>query len=438
MPPQDPINQQPNVNEPVSNPTPAPKPVEVSPPPNPSEPVTLQPGQQVTPPITAVPPAESQVPPTSPAASDGYADLPPADANFMPPRKSHKWLIIIIILVVLIAAGAAIWWYMDYLNNKPEKVLSDALTNTMTNVLNRTPFTSLSDLTVNSKIEDQPFTAKLHLDNKQANNDTENTATVDFQSGNINVSLTGSLITIDTNTAYIKLDNLTKTSQQLFASSPDLRPTIKQLDPLIKKIDGQWIKFDLSSVSQATGAQSAQADACSKAVDNLKISKADQPNIGKLYSQYPFIDVTKVYPAEVVAGVKSFHYEIGLNTDKAVAFSKAAIELPSFADVKASCKLDGSKIDQAYQDYKDQQKGANQQVKPTVQLWISQKTRLPNKVMVDVNDTNLTAALSSVLQINAPNVQISAPPNSIPYSDVQKQFQGSSLNTLRSSGVPLP
>ncbi len=78
-------------------------------------------------------------------------------SNVPKDRKIKKKLIIIVISVLvglIIIGGVGVFAALRHLNNKPEKVLADALTNSAADLLERSPMTSVSKIVYSSNEED--------------------------------------------------------------------------------------------------------------------------------------------------------------------------------------------------------------------------------------------------------------------------------------------
>lgn len=398
-----------------------------------------------TPPVPNPPPS-SQPQVMSPQHASGQPLFSP-DSPAKPlksKRRFSKILLIVLLILVLVGGGGA-YAYVNALNNRPEKVLADAISNSMSELLDRKPTTFVSKLVYEDGGGggDEPFTVTVDIDAKQANDDFETAATLRFEATtlegvDIDISAKGAVILMDTEELFVKFDDLEKTVDDILAvnPSPEAEGWVALLRPLIQKIDGQWIKIDSKGIAEAGLTESEhELDACTEATKKLRIKPEDKSKIKDIFNRNQFAIATEKLPKEKASNEESFHYKLDLNERAAVIFSKELIELPSFATVKKDCKVDTKQFDEQLKELDEQEEKHDDHEageheddpKPVLELWIGTDTRLPTRFKVTMDDKELTTTFDTTVKINASGVTISEPKNALSMTDIMEDIRALNL-----------
>ncbi len=339
-------------------------------------------------------------------------------------RRPGKKLIAIVAAVMVLGLGGSAFAYVAIMNNSPEKVLADALANTMTDVLDKKPYQLASTMKFESKKAGNPYSVSIDIDAKQVGENGEVGATVHLEAGEqMDLSVTGSIITEGTDAVYIKLDNLQKTVNDVVGMSPDIAPMANKVKPLIQKIDGRWIKIDEKSLASYGLVESEQkVDACTEEAKKLRISKADKKRVKEIFINNQFAIASEELPGETVDGDKSFHYKLDLNEEAGLKFVKEFVELESFAGVKKACDIKQESIDK---DLKKLQEQKDEEVaeKPVLELWVSEKTRYPTKVKVTFDDKEFTMEQITTVKIDAQNIAVDIPKDFMTLEELQAEIE---------------
>lgn len=339
-------------------------------------------------------------------------------------KKPGKKLLAIVAAVILIGLGAGAYAYVTILNNSPEKVLADALSGTMKDVLGRKPVRLAGTITYESKEEGSPYSVIIDMGASQADDNGQLGATVRIKAGDeIELSVKGSLIAEGSETVYVKIDDVQKTVDDIIAISPEFSSVAETAKPLIKKIDGRWVKIDQKSLAEMGFAESEEMlDKCSEEVGKLRISEADQKQVKEIFTQNQFAIVSEELPAETVDGDSSFHYKLNLNEEAGLRFTKDFIELESFAGVKKACEIESEDIDKDLEELK-KQTDEEVEAKPVFELWVSEKTRRPTKFKVTLDDKKFSMENISTIKINADDVKIDIPTDSMTLQQLQTEIE---------------
>lgn len=354
----------------------------------------------------------------------GPAFMPAQPSQQLPPQpaasKKSKLPLIIIAAVVLLTvlAGGAFAMYSS-LNNKPEKVLADALSNTASDVLSDKPTTAVGSLSFESKAE-TPLKVTLNFDAKASGSNS---------SGSLDASVTlaGQVYKLKTSVAgfgdseyYFKIENLKQTVASIKNTQPEFATYTQYIDPLVNKLDNQWIKVTKDDLKQLSGVSETSVDKCSAALSNIKLSKGDQKKLKSLFKNNQFIVASEKLTTEKVADEDSFHYKLDFNNKAAVSFAKQVVALDSFKTLKADCDISDSKIDDSLKADTTDKTG---DVKPVVELWVSKSTRRPTKFRVSGQDKDMTLDFSSQFKFNATNITIDKPSNAESINDLKADFE---------------
>lgn len=352
----------------------------------------------------------------------------PASANIKVEKvRSKKRIFMVLMLVILVigvlSSGSAFAYY-SYVNNKPEKVLADALSNTMKDVLDRKPSSVMGSVKYEFKENGTSATIILDYDSKMSGDNTQHEATLNVKYDKIDASIKGAVISIGENEVYVKFDNIKKTIEQISGSQPEYAMIAEIYLPIIEKIDGNWIKMDKASLVELGYAQSEEeVDKCSSAIKNLRIAKADQKKLKELFLTNQFLVASEKLPKESVESESSYHYKIDFDEEKSIQFTKSVIELESFKTIKADCKIKPEEFDKQIEDLKKNTQDTSKQIKPIIELWVGGKTRRPTKLKITTNEQTLTVDLVATIKIYSKTVNIEAPKESINFKELKKEIE---------------
>lgn len=378
----------------------------------------------VSPPAVPVAPVQTQSPGTLPQPMPA-PNVPQTHGQPAPKRRKSKLgLVVTIILLLLISAGAAGAYAYTVINNSPERVLADALSGTMADVLERKPLRYSGVFTYKSKNEDVPLSITVNMDVKQVNEAGQAEAMVDVSFGEeLSLSVNGAYVIQGTEAVYFKIDNLKSAAEQLATTQSDYAFIVEMFMPAIEKIDGIWINADEQSLIDAGMAESEELfDKCSEEFRQLRISKDDQKRVKDIFLRNQFAIATEELPDDVVEGETSYHYKLDLNEQAGLNFAKEFIELESFAGVKQACEMSGEDIDNKLNDVKSQV-DQELQARPVFELWVSKQTRRPTKLRVELDDQEISFSNVSVIKVDAPDITVEAPTDFVMIQDIIAEIE---------------
>jgi hypothetical protein len=374
------------------------------------------PGQQPLDPQSAAPATFG-----SGVQSSGVPAIPPGQV----PKKHRvsKKLLVVFSAVLLLGVGGGAFAYIQIMSNSPEKVLADALTHTMADVLDRKSTQLTGAIKFTSKDASTPYSVLVDIDSKQVNDNSQLTAKVQVKMAEkLDVTVNASAVVEGTDALYIKLDKLQQTVDQIVVAAPDAAEGAHMVQPLIKKIDGKWIKIDKQSLAEFGVPTEDTIDKCSEELGKLRISKSDQKRVKEIFLNNQFAIASEELPGEAVDGDKSYHYKLDLNEEAAIKFTKEFIEIESFSGVKAACKIDQKGLDQ---DLKDLKKQSDEEIQgnPVFELWVSQKTRRPTKVKLAFDDKEASMENIATIKLNAENLHVDVPTDVITLQQLRSDIQ---------------
>lgn len=383
------------------------------------------------------PSVQPTVPPSTPNSAVNSVPQPQVAGSVMgsmsapqPPKKSKTKKIILIaiicMMVILSGVGVGAFLYLNYLNNKPEKVLADALANTTADVLERKPIASVSKIVIKSAENDMEVT--IDLDAKSTSNNSEVVAKVDFNSQGIKINTTANIRYIDEGEYYFKIDNLresiSSTVQQLAARQGGMSPSqinqiLRTINPLITKIDGTWIQISTDDID-GMASTGASIDECSKALQSLRLSSDDQESLKQLFQENQFITATEEYDKQAVDGNSSFHYLIDFNEDATMQFAKGAVKLPSFKTVVEACDIKEEDIKKP-ESSSSTSGSDSEEVK--VELWVSTDTRRITKLQINAKEAETVLDFNSTLNFDTGDIKVEKPQDFITIKELQQDVQ---------------
>lgn len=358
------------------------------------------------------------------------------------PRKKRKKLIklmSIVLAIFILAGGVGAYAYTTMMNNKPEKVLADALSNSMKDLLDRKPAKAIGKLTYEFKGDDN---SKVTLDyqSKTANDNSSNEATMRIEYDKVDVTVKGAVMVFTADQeVYFKFDDLKNSVKQLASSVPDYEPMVASLDPLLTKLDGRWIRVDKKALTELGMSKSEQEiDKCSDAFTKLRISDQDKKQVKDIFLANQFAIASEKLSKENIDGESSYHYKLDLNEKASVNFAKEIIKLESFKTVQKACEIKQEDLDRELKSIEDtakeQKKG--DQPQPVFELWVGSKTRRPTKVKVTMDDKELTMELIANIKIDAKDVSVEKPKDSTSIMELKQEIEellGTSLGSTSTS-----
>lgn len=346
------------------------------------------------------------------------------------PQKSGNGkkivLVVVAILVfLLIAGGVAAFFVVNHLNNKPEKVLADAVANTAADLLDRKPVSTVSKVVYGSK--EDGLTVTVDLSTMQKDEDGKLDVKVKIESEDLNIDVANSAIYFGTEEFYVKMDNLKETVDQYIdqvaadskASSAQVAEAKSKLSPMVTKLDGKWVKITADDIEGLAGRPSSDdsVNKCTEAVQALRISDEDKKSIKKLFEENQFITASEVLDKQDAGGEKSFHYVIKLNEDPAINFSKGLVELKSFERVMKDCEInkdDIKKSESSAEDSLDESK---------LELWVGSKNRRFTKARFTGKDKTVEFDFSTEVTFQESTTKIDKPTEFITVQELQAEFE---------------
>lgn len=400
------------------------QPMQSQPPQAPQPTQAQTPSMDISPVVSQLPqsPQASVSPPSQTQAFSGGSEPIAAPKKKRPGKK----ILLVVSMVLLLGMGGGAFAYWQILNNSPEKVLADALSNTLKDVLDKKPIELKGTVKYESKNSRTPFTVAVDLGAKWVGENGETNVKVNVKANNtIDVTVNAAFVAEGSKAVYFKVNDLQKTIDDVMAmGSPEAKlPPV--YDALIKKIDGNWIKIDQETITEV-GLSSSEEELskCTTAFDELRISDGDKGRVKEIFKNNQFAVASEELPSEDVEGESSYHYKLDLNQDAGLRFAKDFIELESFKGVKEACEIKSEDLDKAISDLKNQtDTEATSDVKPVFELWVSKSKRYPTKVKISANEKEISMESITTVNIDAQNLSVEIPTDFITYKDLQKEIE---------------
>lgn len=285
--------------------------------------------------------APASAPAPKPTDTEQSPVIPVVQAQ-KPPKKSKVKLIVGIVIGSLVIVGLtalALWYFLVW--QSPQNVLTRAVAKTFTtekSIASGTITTEMNGAKVEVAIKSASDLPKGKL-----------AATVKISPEGLDkaIEINADGVLADDGTLYFKLDGVKKSvnividqviQSQLgsgaeshekvaYMNSPEgkkmmeqvKQQALKQLQPVIDAVDGQWVKISPSDLSNLP----SEDTAC--VFDSLKMIQTDadaRKEVAKVYQDNAFL----VIKGETEAKDGSKGYDIELDKDKAREFAKAAVD----------------------------------------------------------------------------------------------------------------
>lgn len=233
-----------------------------------------------------------------------------------PKRKPSKTVIggIIAGALVLLGGGAALGYTMWYQN--PDKVVHDAIINTI-----KAEAVTMAG-TVNFTSEDVAF--KLDFDSKSSeagDGEFSVKANITFDDEgtdrDINVDGVGRMVE---DTLYFKVGGIKEIFDEFAESEGSPVPAFAS--NIIDKVDNKWISIDPSDYSDISEEVSEQQECTTNLMKKIQSDKGMKDQVIDLYRDNQIVTLKEELGSKSVNGIGSLGYEIDLDQDAAVAFTR--------------------------------------------------------------------------------------------------------------------
>lgn len=325
-----------------------------------------------------------------------------------------------VIIGVLVMIGAIVSAYVVFarFNNMPEKVLADALSNTVADIVRGNPGSSVGILKLESRGQ-LPYTLSLDFETKSS--DTAGAGVV-----NAHILFAGksyviaAAATVIDDEYYFKLDDLNKTLQEAANNQPVVAAYKSYLDPIISRLDNKWVKVTQDDLRLLGGLNKQVVDKCPLAVKNMTLSKTDQKQLKKLFLENQLMVVSETLKSQNIDSESSFHYRLDFNNQAATAFAKNVFNMQSFRAVKAACGITDKELESSFQGQAISKVQAH---KPVVELWVGKSSRRPTKFKLTFDDTSIAVDFTSQINLRAKTSKIDKPTDSVPIADLRAEFE---------------
>jgi|GEM_PF-6977097 len=335
----------------------------------------------------------------------------------VPKRPRVKLFVGIMLIAGCLLASLAM--AATYINNRPEKVLADALTNTTGDLLDGTPISATGNLVFESKGE-QPVKVWVTFDSRASAENSAGSATIRvLYSGKV-LNLKASTIILGNGDYYFKIENL----KQAIADVTDVQPVFSTYalytDPIVAKLDNKWVKVTKDDLNQPSGVDTESFDKCMTALKNLDISKTDQQEIKKIFKQNQFIRMVESLKSEKVAGEDSFHYKLDFNGNAFKNFANLVAANDSLKTAMYDCRLVGETV---HSEFKYTISQNSKEKKPVVELWVSKNSRRPTKLRLNQSNQDLTADFSTEFKMKPKVFTIEKPAGAISIDSLKTDLE---------------
>lgn len=359
-------------------------------------------------------------------AAGAFASPQPMTGS--PNGKKKKWIIggvVAGVLALLLGGGA--FAYFAYQN--PDKVIADGFVN----LFHSQPRSMKGTISV----ENNEATVKATVDVKSNDKVANGTLTAAVTMKSLNQTFNGAIdfaATVDGD-GYIKAngldeladqyaDTVIKAQEQQYkaygmtiteSQKKEFREQLLlQVEPVIKKINNRWIKFDTKANDDTSEQQKCVTDAFKK----LQSDRALRDELAKAYGDNKFINVKEQL------GVKdgSYGYVLDFDSTKAKSFGDAAEKTAFFKELQ---KCDGFSSSSNSSSTNTIKNGNDDKVR--IELWVSQWSHQITALNIEGTDTSSPmneTKLSFKFDIGYTNDDsVAVPKDAVDFNDLQKELE---------------
>lgn len=346
---------------------------------------------------------------TAPTGAFGSPVTPSA------PKKSRKGLIALIIsiaAVLLLGGGAALAYFLWYQN--PDKVVSDAFSSAFS--AKSVEFKGSINVDSSADQTSGVKNVRLSFDGKSNNDAALIDAVFEVASSNgQTVKVDGSVVTSDKD-IFVKVKNL-ENVLNIMLNAPEGESILNTpLGPLVKKVDGNWIKLSNGDLSDINEEYNKVQTCTSDLVAKVKKDKSYLNELGDVYKKNKFIVIEKSLGSKTVSGVDSIGFVVKTDVAKVKSFVKAVGDT-KFGKEFATCddSIDFNKMADEIKEA-DEKDGT-----ATVEVWAARFGHQLTGINITSNDDTSVTALSSEFTFNK-EVKIDTPTEALTIKDITEEY----------------
>ncbi len=275
-------------------------------------------------------------------------------------------------LVLLVALS---WWGISsYLQNRPQVIMADALSNSITSVTDTAPLQR--DITVMYQPSEAQKGIPITLNLSGISQDGSYSAQAQLSTSILgqDVTLGGNFIAVDSE-YYLQLTDVEKSLQAAAGSNPLLTVYVSYATEVAKKYEGVWINVTPEKTSEGV------SSACTEALSNVVLTEGDKNKMKELYTKNPlFTDVKKV-GTEPVNNQPSYHLQASVSESTYRVFKKEVSQLSSLSGAASACG--------------DEPLSPASSPEGVIDVWVSKSTRVFTKLQHTQKQGTTSVELSS-------------------------------------------
>lgn len=290
-----------------------------------------------------------------PGAASVIGQSAPSVAS--PKQKKTKMMMLIIGLVVLVlGGGSAAAYFGYYVPNKPDNILSTALSNFYSSDKAKSVYFD-GELSVKAKSDDQTVKGTF-----KGASSVEGQFDLSMALDIMVSKLTFDARSTDGKSVFLRVGGLAGLTDLLAASGE--KAVTEAYGPIIESVNDQWLEINESLLKQWAG------------TDQLRLSQEDMDKLAKAYEDNTFLKIKDTLPGENVNGADSYHYKVVIDKAKLKGFLAAvkAADVKSFNMTGEQSTMLNDLLDKAnFDGY-------------PVEVWITKNTKMFTKFAFQYSD----------------------------------------------------
>jgi len=341
--------------------------------------------------------------PSQPRPVPGSLTIEPVQS-----KKGKKGLIIglIIVGVLAVLGGGLVSAYTFWYSN-PNKVISDALINTIT--------AKTAIYAGNINVDSDNTKVKVSINTQTSGSTGSLDAKLTMTSYDKDYSANGSGMIDSAGDLYFKVD-ITKIAAELRSSYKSYldKATLASYDKLVSQVNNKWVKVSSSDLAEYNKTYSTTKDCVNDTVKKYKDDKAAVAEITDLYSKQNFIVVDKNL------GQKngSLGYQLKTDKTKLTEFAKGLKDTKIYKSISA-CDSSYS-VDDALKSYDNTD--SDPKTTSTVELWVDSWSHQMTKLSLKAENSDTKISSEFLTKFNQ-KVNVTAPKDSINISQLKTYIE---------------
>lgn len=342
-------------------------------------------------------------------------------AGSNPQKKGKKKLLVILgsaFLAILLLGGVTTALIMRSINNKPEKVLADAMSKAL-----RSTKTGADSLGMNMKIKmaDNQSSPINEIEIKGVmSSDQNKNVQMDLEVNASIFRVRGSIQSNQDGNMYIQVKDIPSLLSSGLGDQAGIPEETKQK---LLSLENKWIKISPEDIKELTGDDSfANSQKCSAAVQDLMSNKDFENNLQELYKGNQFVIINNS-TNEDLNGRKMLKIDANLDQGAGKNFVRGAVETEPFKKMLEEC---GTNLDDFKNSASTEPSSNDSEFRNTkAYIWIDKKSREISKISFSADgydNGRKSGDMTMDFDFTVPQTEIVTPTDTVNLLDLMRDL----------------